>query len=73
MSVTLDTSHSPIGPSAFGQLPTDEACKHVSTAAFSSALLFGAVCTNREFKPMCQVYAEVRGSGTRGVGISEEV
>ena len=45
MSVTLDTFHSAIGPSALGQLPTDETCKYVSTAALSSVLVFGAGCT----------------------------
>ena len=73
MSVTRDTSHSPIGPSAFGHTPTDEARKHVSTAALSSALVFGAECTNGKFQPMCEVYAEVRGNETQGVGISEGV
>ena len=49
MSVTRDTSHSPIGPNALGHFPTDEACKHVSTAALSSALDFGAKCV-REWR-----------------------
>ena len=45
ISVTLDTSHSAIGPNALGQFPTDEDRKHVSTAALSSVLVFGAGCT----------------------------
>ena len=47
MLVTRDTSHSPIGPRPFAHSPTDEASKHVSTAALSSALVFGAECMHK--------------------------
>ena len=43
MSVTADTSHSSIGPcGVVEQSPTGESRRHLSTAAFSSALDLGA-------------------------------